>query len=74
MGNVRIFQKTILVPVDAADDVIVLTVIYALLGVVGIGLVYVLLTRMRGRPKPPPKPVEPQQVDDEWELPPPSIE
>lgn len=73
-GNVRVFQKTILIPVDAADDAVVLAVVYSLLGVVGIGLGYVLIVRMRGRPKPPPRPVEPQQPDDEWELPPPSIE
>jgi hypothetical protein len=74
LGNVRVFQKTILVPVDAADDALVLTVIYSLLGVVGIGLGYVLLTRIQGRPKKPRPQVDPQQPEDEWELPPPSIE
>ena len=73
-GNVRIFQKTILVPVDAADDVVVLTVIFTLLGVVGVGLGYVLLLRLRGRPKKPRREVEPHQPEEEWELPPPSIE
>ncbi|MHA2056672.1 MAG: S8 family serine peptidase [Candidatus Thorarchaeota archaeon] len=73
-GNVRFFQKTILVPVDAADDMVILTIIYVLLGVVGIGLGYVLLTRIQGRPKRPRRDVEPQQAEDEWELPPPSIE
>ncbi|MFW9810252.1 MAG: hypothetical protein ACFFE6_12820, partial [Candidatus Thorarchaeota archaeon] len=72
-GNIRIFQKVILIPVDAADDLIVLSVIYTLLGVVGVGLAYVLIARRSGRPKPPPRPsVEPKE--DEWELPPPSIE
>ena len=73
-GNIRVFQKTILVPVDAADDVLVLTIVYSLLGVVGIGLGYVLITRVRGRKKPPKRPTEPQPDEDEWELPPPSIE
>ncbi len=73
-GNLRLFQKTILIPVDVADDVVILTIIYSLLGVVGIGLSYVLLIRVRSRPKAPPRPVEPQQVEEEWELPPPSIE
>ncbi len=61
-------------PVDAADDVLVLTVVYSLLGVVGVGLGYVLITRLRGRRKPPQRPIDPQPVEDEWELPPPSIE
>ncbi len=73
-GNVRVFQKTILVPVDAADDVFVLAITYSLLGVVGTGLGYVILTRVRGRPKSPRRQTEPQQVDDEWDLPPPTIE
>ena len=74
-GNVRIFTKTILVPVDAADDALVLTVIFSLLGVVGIGLGYVILTRIQGRQKPPRRYLNTQKADDdEWELPPPSIE
>ena len=73
-GNIRMFQKTILVPVDAADDVLVLTIVFSLLGVVGVGLGYVLLTRLRGRAKPPRRPIETQPADDEWEMPPPSIE
>jgi len=73
-GNVRIFQKTILVPVDAADDAMVLIVVFSLLGVVGIGLGYVMLTRIQGRQKQPRRQIEPQQSEDEWELPPPSIE
>jgi hypothetical protein len=73
-GNIRIFQKTILVPVDAADDQLVLTVVYSLLGVVGIGLGYVLLTRIQGRQRTQKRHVEPQQDEDEWELPPPSSE
>ncbi len=73
-GNVKIFQKTILVPVDAADDQLVLTIVFSLLGVVGIGLGYVLLTRIRGRQRTPRRHIEPQQDEDEWELPPPSIE
>ncbi len=74
LGNVRLFQKTILIPVDAADDLVIVSVIYALLGVVGIGLGYVILIRVRSRPKRPQRPIEPRQDEDEWELPPPSIE
>jgi hypothetical protein len=74
VGNVRIFQKTILVPVDAADDALVLTVVFILLGVVGIGIGYVLLTRIQGRQRPPRRHAEPRQDEDEWELSPPSIE
>ncbi|MFW9833767.1 MAG: S8 family serine peptidase [Candidatus Thorarchaeota archaeon] len=73
-GNLRVFEKTILVPVDAADDAVVLTVIYVLLGVVGVGLGYVLILRFKGRQKPRPRYVEPKSEEDEWELPPPSIE
>ncbi|MHA2353393.1 MAG: hypothetical protein ACXABX_09770, partial [Candidatus Thorarchaeota archaeon] len=73
-GNIRVFQKTILVPVDAADDVLVLIIVYSLLGVVGVGLGFVLLTRLRGRKRPQRRPIEPQPAEDEWELPPPSIE
>jgi len=73
-GNVRIFQKTILVPVDVADDALILTVVFSLLGVVGIGLGYVMLTRIQGRQKQPRRQIEPQESEDEWELPPPSIE
>jgi subtilisin family serine protease len=72
-GNTRIFEKIILVPVDAADDVVVLALIYSLLGVVGVGLVYVLIMRRSGKPKPRRQPVEEPQ-EDEWELPPPVIE
>ncbi|MFW9844502.1 MAG: S8 family serine peptidase, partial [Candidatus Thorarchaeota archaeon] len=36
-GDERIFQKVILIPVDAADDVFIQSVIYTLLGVVGVG-------------------------------------
>lgn len=72
-GNVRIFEKTILIAVDAADDMLVNIIIYSLLGIVGIGLVYVgwikfgVTKKLRNRPKR----VEPE---DEWELPPPAIE
>ncbi|MFX1484266.1 MAG: S8 family serine peptidase, partial [Promethearchaeota archaeon] len=72
-GHVRIFQKIILIPVDVADDPMVLALIYSLLGIVGVGIVYVLIARRSGRPKQPrPDIQEPQ--DDEWELPPPAIE
>ena len=70
-GNVRIFQKTILVPVDAADDIFIQAVIYTLLGVVGVGLVYVGWLKYGAGRKLRPK-IQPKE--DEWELPPPSIE
>ncbi|MFW9768561.1 MAG: S8 family serine peptidase, partial [Candidatus Thorarchaeota archaeon] len=72
-GHTRIFEKIILVPVDAADDVVVLTLIYSLLGVVLVGIVYVLIMRRRGQPKPRRKYVE-EPREEEWELPPPAIE
>jgi hypothetical protein len=72
-GNSRIYERVVLVPVDAADDMFVLSLIYTLLGVVGVGLAYVLITRRSGRPKPPKRHVE-EPPEDEWELPPPSIE
>ncbi len=70
-GNIKIFQKTILVPVNAADDVFIQAVVYTLLGVVGIGLTYVGWLKYGSGRKPKPKVEEPQ---DEWEVPPPSIE
>jgi subtilisin family serine protease len=72
-GNVRIFQKTILVPVDVADNAFVQGVIYTLLGVVGVGLAYVGWLRFGTGRKPKPKP-RTEQPEDEWEVPPPSIE
>ncbi|MFW9956970.1 MAG: S8 family serine peptidase [Candidatus Odinarchaeota archaeon] len=71
MGNIRIFQKTILIPVDAADDLFIQAVIYTLLGVVGIGLTYVGWLKYGAGRKLKPK-IEPKE--EEWELPPPSIE
>jgi subtilisin family serine protease len=70
-GNVRIFQKTILVPVDAANDIFVQAVIYTLLGVVGVGLVYVGWLKYGVGRKLRHKVTK---KDEEWELPPPSIE
>jgi len=47
-------------------------VIYTLLGIVGIGLAYSGYLKFSGDKKSRPKRVEPK--DDEWEVPPPSIE
>jgi hypothetical protein len=70
-GHVRIFEKTILIPVDVADDNFIQIVIYTLLGVVGVGLVYVgwlkYSPELKRRRKITKK-------EEEWELPPPSIE
>ena len=71
-GDERIFQKVILIPVDAADDVFIQTVIYSLLGVVAIGLGYSGWMKFRPDKKSRPKRIEPKE--DEWEVPPPSIE
>ena len=72
-GNERIFQKVILIPIQAADDAFVLTVIYSLLGIVAVGLAYTGYLKISGdrrnRPKRRPEPKE-----EEWEVPPPSIE
>jgi hypothetical protein len=73
VGNVRIFQKTILVPVDAADDIFIQSVIYSLLGIVGVGLVYVGWLKFGAGRKLRPK-SKMEKPEDEWELPPPSIE
>jgi subtilisin family serine protease len=72
-GNIRIFQKTILVPVDAADDLFIQAVIYTLLGVVGVGLVYVGWLKFGAGRRLRPKP-RVEKSEEEWELPPPSIE
>jgi hypothetical protein len=70
-GNVRIFEKTILVPVDAANDLFIQAVIYTLIGVVGVGLVYVGWLKYGVGRKLQRKV---QKKEEEWELPPPSIE
>ncbi|TFG95045.1 hypothetical protein E4H12_14070 [Candidatus Thorarchaeota archaeon] len=71
-GDIRIFQKVILISVDAADDVFVQTVIYSLLGVVAIGLGYSGWLKFKSGRKPRSKRIE--SKEDEWEVPPPSIE
>ncbi len=71
-GDIRIFQKTILIPVDAADDIFIQTVIYSLLGVVAIGLGYAGWQKFGSDRRSRPKRVQPKE--DEWEVPPPSIE
>ncbi|MGY5878628.1 MAG: S8 family serine peptidase [Candidatus Thorarchaeota archaeon] len=72
-GDERIFQKVILIPVDAADDIFIQTVIFSLLGVVGVGLAYSGYLKFSGDRKSRPKRrIEPKE--NEWEVPPPSIE
>lgn len=71
-GDIRIFQKVILISVDAADDVFVQTVIYSLLGVVAIGLAYSGWLKFSSDRKSRPRKIQPK--DEEWEVPPPSIE
>jgi len=71
-GDVRIFQKTILIAVDAADDLFIQGVIYSLLGVVAIGLGYAGWMKFGISKRFSTKRVKPKE--DEWEVPPPSIE
>jgi len=71
-GDVRIFQKTILIAVDAADDLFVQGVIYSLLGVVAIGLGYAGWMKFGISRRFRAKRVQPKE--EEWEVPPPSIE
>ncbi|MGY5857787.1 MAG: S8 family serine peptidase [Candidatus Thorarchaeota archaeon] len=71
-GNERIFQKVILIPVDAADDMFIQTVIYSLLGIVAVGLAYSGYLKYKPKRRSRPRQFEPK--DDEWEVPPPSIE
>ncbi|MBD3405378.1 MAG: S8 family serine peptidase [Candidatus Lokiarchaeota archaeon] len=58
-GNVRIISKTILIPVRPIDDQVVMTVIYSLLAIVGIGLAYIGIRRYLRKPKSPEK-------EEEW--------
>ncbi|TFG34153.1 hypothetical protein EU527_04705 [Candidatus Thorarchaeota archaeon] len=71
-GNVKIFQKTILVPVDAADDFFLQAVTYSLLGIVATGIIYSGWQRYgagrRGKRKTD------SGDDEEWQVPQPSIE
>jgi hypothetical protein len=71
-GNERIFQKVILIPVDAADDMFIQTVIYSLLGVVAIGLAY--SGWLKFKPKGNSRRRQFAPSEEEWEVPPPSIE
>ncbi|TFG33733.1 hypothetical protein EU527_06825 [Candidatus Thorarchaeota archaeon] len=71
-GNVKIFQKTILVPVDAAEDFFVQAVTYSLLGIVASGIIYAGYQRYGvGRRA---KRRDESGYEEEWEVPPPSIE
>ena len=71
-GDVRIFQKTILIAIDAADDFFIQGVIYSLLGVVAIGLGYAGWMKFGVSRRLRQKRVQPKE--EEWEVPPPSIE
>jgi len=71
-GDERIFQKVILIPVDAVDDIFLQTVIYSLLGVVGVGLAYSGYLKFSSDRRSRPKRSQPKE--EEWEVPPPSIE
>ncbi|MCK5641540.1 MAG: hypothetical protein KAJ19_12125, partial [Gammaproteobacteria bacterium] len=45
-GNTRVVLRTFLMEADLVDDVVVLTVVYSLLGVVALGLGYVVLKKL----------------------------
>jgi len=71
-GHIRIFQKTILVPVDVAEDFFIQAVTYSLLGIVASGLIYTGYQKYgSGRTS---KKRTNQDSEEEWEVPPPSIE
>lgn len=73
-GNTRTISKNLLIPVRPIDDAIVMTVIYSLLGVVGIGLAYIGIKRYMRKSKSSKKDEEewtPLWEDDHQ---PPSIE
>lgn len=72
-GNVRILRKTVLVAVDAGDDLVLLAITYSLIGIIGVSLAYVgYLKYFAGRRRAPRR--GPPSKEEEWELPPPSIE
>ena len=71
-GNVRIFQKAILIPVNAVNDFFVQAVTYSLLGIVGVGIVYAGWQRYGAGRKVKRRPDT--SDDEEWEVSPPSIE
>ena len=71
-GNVRIFQKAILIPVNAVNDFFVQAVTYSLLGIVGVGIVYAGWQRYGAGRKGKRRPDT--SDDEEWEVSPPSIE
>ncbi len=59
-GYVRTYAKTILIPVKALDDAVLMGVVYGLLGIVGIALAYVGILKFgRGRKLR-------RHVDREW--------
>ena len=72
-GNERILAKTVLVAVDAGNDMLLLAITYSLVGIVGISLAYVgYLKYFAGRKRKPRR--GPPSQEEEWELPPPAIE
>ncbi len=71
-GNEKIFQKIVLISVNAVDDFFVQAVTYSLLGIVGAGLIYTGYQKYFTGRKPKQKTIP--SNEDEWEVPPPSIE
>ncbi|MHA1772375.1 MAG: S8 family serine peptidase [Candidatus Thorarchaeota archaeon] len=62
-GNIRVYEKTILVPVQAADDTFITSVVTGLLIIVVIGLCYVAIIKFGiGRGK------RSRSRQDEWEI------
>ncbi|MGY5871315.1 MAG: S8 family serine peptidase [Candidatus Thorarchaeota archaeon] len=72
-GDIRVFQKTVFIRADVVNDIFVQGVIYSLLGVVAVGLVYSGYQKYMGDRRSRPKRIQPRD-EDEWEVPPPSIE
>ncbi|RDE16336.1 MAG: hypothetical protein C4K49_04795 [Candidatus Thorarchaeota archaeon] len=62
-GNMRLYEKMVLVPVDAADDVLVQAVVIGLLAIVVVGIIYVGALKIGSGKKASRRP------DEEWEVP-----
>ena len=71
-GNERVFQKTVLIPVNAVNDFFVQAVTYSLVGIVGVGLAYTAYQKYGPGRRPKRRPE--RSDEEEWEVPPPSIE
>ncbi|MHA1636498.1 MAG: S8 family serine peptidase, partial [Candidatus Thorarchaeota archaeon] len=77
-GHTQTFTKLVLIPIDAADDMFILTVIIVLLGVVAVGVGYVAVLHFGGKRRARPRKIQAEK--EEWTPPwdndsqPPAIE